>query len=118
MKIFALLCTALTLFAVTPAHATGSLICTTAGAKPIEVQLVFGHTVVSAVFQARLDDNGRGVPVTVAQAWTEPNDIRVDLTDPNAERHELRLRVRRKGDNYDGSIWRHGKRRWIRCEEG
>ena len=106
------------LFAASPAHATGSLICTTAGAKPIEVQLVFGHSRFSSVFQGRLNDNGRDVAVTVAQAWSEPNDIRVDLADPNVERHELRLRVRRKGDTYDGSIWRHGKRRWIRCEEG
>ena len=106
------------LIAATPAGATGSLICNTAGAKPIEVQLVFGHTVVSSVFQARLDDRGRAIPVTVAQAWAEPNDIRVDLVDPNAERHELRLRVKRRGDRYEGSIWRHGKRRWIRCEEG
>ena len=108
----------LALFAATPARATGSLICTTAGPRPIEVHLVISHTVVSAVFQARLFDHQRKIPVTVAQAWIEPNEVRVDLTDPNAERHELRLRAKRRGDHYDGSIWRLGKRRWVRCAEG
>ena len=113
-----LLALPLAIFAATPAHATGSLICNTAGPRPIEVHLVIGHNVVSSVFQARLYDIEREVPVKVAQAWMEPNELRVDLVDPNAERHELRLRAKRRGDHYDGSIWRHGKRRWIRCEEG
>lgn len=105
------------LLVATPAHATGGLFCETAGANPIQVQLVIGHTVVSPVVQARLTDNGTEVPVTVAQAWLEENELRVDLTDPNAERHELRLLAKRKGENYDGSIWRGGKRRWVRCVE-
>jgi hypothetical protein len=107
----------LALLVATPAYATGGLFCETAGANPIQVQLVIGHTVVSPVVQARLSDNGTEVPVTVAQAWLEENELRVDLTDPNAERHELRLLAKRKGENYDGSIWRGGKRRQVRCVE-
>lgn len=107
----------LALLAAAPAQATSGLFCETAGASPIQLQLVIGHTVVSPVVQARLTDNGADVPVTIAQAWLEEGELRLDLTDPNAERHELRLLAKRKGDNYDGSIWRGGKRRWVRCVE-
>lgn len=103
--------------AATPAYATGGMTCSTAGPRLIDVELVIGHTVVSNVVQARLTDNGRDIAVTVAQAWLEPNEIRLDLTDPNAERHVLRLRARRRGEAYDGSLWRGGKRRWVRCRE-
>ncbi len=113
-----LLAPALALCAASPAHATGSLLCSTAGARPIEVQMLIGRTAVSAVIQARLRDNGRNVPVTLAQAWLEPNEVRVDLVDPNAARHELRLRAKSRGAYYDGSIWRAGKRRLVRCREG
>ena len=105
-------------FAAAPAHASGGLVCRTAGARPIELAMVVSHTAVSAVVSARLTDNGRGVPVAVAQSWLEPNEVRLDLTDRNAARHELRLRAKRNGRNYDGSLWRHGQRRWVRCREG
>lgn len=108
---------ALALVAATPAHATGGLFCSTAGAHPIELQLVIGHNAVSAVVQARLRDNGRDVPVALAQSWLERNEVRVDLVDPNALRHELRLRAKLRGNHYDGSLWRGGKRRWVRCRE-
>lgn len=101
-----------------PAQATGGLVCQTAGPRPITVSLVIGHTAVSHAVQARLSDNAADVPVTIAQSWLDSNEIRIDLTDPNAKRHELRLRARAKGDGYDGSLWRHGKRRWARCAEG
>ena len=101
-----------------PAHATGGLVCRTAGARPLEVALVISHTAVSSVISARLIDNRREIPVSIAQSWLEPNEVRVDLTDRNAKRHELRLRARRNGSVYDGSVWRAGQRRWIRCREG
>jgi hypothetical protein len=107
----------LSLLLPSPAHATGGLVCATAGANPIEVSLVVSRTVVSAVVSARLRDKGRDVPVIVAQSWLEPNEVRLDLTDGNALRHELRLRAKRKGSAYDGSLWRHGHRRWVRCRE-
>jgi hypothetical protein len=108
----------LAMFGAAPAQATGGLICSTAGARPIHVALVISHTAVSSVVSARLTDNRREVPVAVAQSWLEPNELRLDLTDRNAVRHELRLRAKRNGDVYDGSIWRGGQRRWARCREG
>ena len=101
-----------------PAHASGGLLCRTAGEQPVDLRLVISHTVVSTVVSARLIDQGRDVPVALAQSWLEPNIIRVDLTDRTAQRHELRLRATRNGRSYDGSLWRGGKRHWVRCREG
>ena len=101
-----------------PAQATGGLVCRTAGASPIDVALVIGHAAVSNVVSARLTDNARGIPVRVAQAWIDANEVRLDLTDPQAMRHELRMVVKRRGNVYDGSLRRGGKRRWVRCREG
>jgi hypothetical protein len=103
--------------AAAPAHATGGLICRTAGSNPIEAWVVVSHTAVSAVVSARLSDNGRDIPVAVAQSWLDPNEFRLDLVDKNAVRHELRIRAKLNGRYYDGSLWRHGKRRWVRCRE-
>ena len=100
------------------AHATGGLVYRTAGARPIELAMVISHTAVSSVVSARLTDNGREVPVALAQSWLEPTAVRLDLTDRNAARHELRLRARRNGTAYDGAIWRLGRSRWVRCREG
>ena len=116
MKI-ALVIASLALLAHAPAEATGGLLCKTSGARPIEVRLVISHTAVSAIVSARLIDQGRDVPVALAQAWIEPAEIRLDLTDRNAARHELRLRAQRSGIFYDGSLWRLGKKRWVRCRE-
>jgi len=103
--------------AASPAVAAGGLLCRTSGARPVEVRLVVSHTAVPAMVSARLVDGGRDVPVALAQAWLEPNELRFDLTDRNAQRHELRLRAKRNGHHYDGSLWRSGKRRWVRCRE-
>jgi hypothetical protein len=108
---------ALAAAAAAPAHATGGLVCRTAGARPIELALVVSHTAVSSVVSGRLTDNARAVPVHLAQSWLEPNELRVDLVDRNAVRHELRLRATKNGRYYDGVIWRWGQRRWIRCRE-
>jgi len=118
MKIFLPLAGAIAAFGLTgSAHASGGLVCRTAGARPIDLRLVISHTMVAVVVSARLTDNGRDVPVALAQSWLEPNDIRVDLVDRNAGRHELRLYARKNGRAYDGSLWRGGKRRWVRCRE-
>ena len=113
-----LLAAPLIFLAATPAQATGGLVCRTAGSRPVEVALVISHTAVSAVISARLTDNRRDVPVSVAQSWLEPGEVRLDLVDKNAVRHELRLRAKKNGSFYDGSLWRHGQRRWVRCREG
>ena len=116
--IFSLMLAVATFGLAAPAQATGGLVCRTAGARPIDLRLVISHTAVPAVVSARLIEYGRDVPVALAQSWLEPDDIRVDLVDRNALRHELRLRARKNGRAYDGSVWRGGKRHWVRCREG
>ncbi len=112
-----LLVLAASLLSSTPAKATGGLLCSTAGGSNVSLALVVSHTAVPAIVSARLTDGGLEVPVTVAQSWLDPAELRVDLVDPDAMRHEVRIRVTRQGDHYDGSLWRHGKRRWVRCRE-
>ncbi len=101
-----------------PADASGGLMCQTAGARPIDLRLVVSHTAVAAVVSARLIDDNRDIPVALAQSWIDPGELRVDLVDRNAQRHELRLRAKQNGRVYDGSLWRGGKRHWVRCREG
>ena len=103
-----------------PAHATGGLVCRTAGANPVEVSVGFGHVVGAALLQdsVRLLDNGRNVPVHAPQWWLDNREVRLVLTDPSALRQELLLHAKRRGYTYDGSLWRGGKRRWVRCREG
>jgi hypothetical protein len=114
------LAAALGLLASSPAHATGGLVCGTAGQRPIQLFLVISHTAVPAVVSARLTDNRREVRVITAQSWFDPKEVRVDLVDRNALVHEARLRAtwRSVTRSYDGSLWRNGKRRWVRCREG
>jgi len=102
-----------------PAQATTGFICETAGVRPIRLALVIGHTAVPAIVSARLTDNHRDVTVVTAQSWLEPKEVRLDLVDRNALRHELRLRAtwRATSRSYDGSLWRNGQRRWVRCRE-
>ena len=100
-----------------PAQATGGLTCRTAGARPLEVSLVIGRTAVSSVVSANLRDNGGRVPVSVAQSWLEPSELRLDLADPNVMRREARLLAKKYGRFYDGSLVRSGRSQWIRCRE-
>ncbi len=117
---YALAIAGLTMLGATPAHATGGLVCSTAGSSPLNLALVISHTAVPAVVSVRLTDNRRVVPVVTAQSWFDSSEVRVDLVDRNATRHEARLRAtwRHASRSYDGAIWRNGKRRWIRCREG
>ena len=100
------------------AQATGGLVCRTAGAAPIEVSVGFGHVPGSPLIATRLVDNGRQVPVTAPQWWLDRTEVRLLLASPHALRQELLLRARRNGHVFDGSVWRGGKRRWVRCREG
>ncbi len=101
-----------------PAHAVGGMLCRTAGARPIDLRLVISRTAVPTVVSARLLDAGREVAVALTQSWIDPGELRLDLVDRNAQRHELRLRARKNGRGYDGSVWRGGRRHWVRCREG
>ena len=116
MKVLAPFAVAAIAFAA-PAHATGGLVCRTAGAKPIEANLGFGHVPGSPLILTRLLDSGRNIPVTAAQWWLNDKEVRVIFVSPNAHRQELLLRAKRSGHVYDGSLWRGDKRRWVRCRE-
>ena len=109
----------LALVLATPVAATTGLICSTSGPPAIHLALAISHTAVPSVVSVRLTDNRREVPVVTAQSWFDPSEVRLDVTDRNAIRHEARLRARWNGAqrSYDGSLWRDGKRRWIRCRE-
>lgn len=100
-----------------PAQATGGLTCRTAGARPAQVNLVIGHTVVPAVVSASLREGESSVPVRVAQSWLDREQVRLDLVDANALRHEARIVAKRNGRAFDGTLWRGGKARWVRCRE-
>lgn len=102
----------------TPAAATGGLVCRTAAGEPIEVALGFGHVAGSPLILARLNEGGRSIPVMDAQWWLDDREVRLVLIDPAAMREEVRLRARRNGHVYDGTLSRGGKRRWVRCREG
>lgn len=113
-----LLALPLALFAATPAEATGGFVCRTAGANPVEVAVGFGHVPGSPLIARRLIDRGRLVPVADAQWWLDSKELRVLLISPQAQRKEVEVRAKRNGHVYDGSLWRGGKRRWVRCREG
>ena len=101
----------------TPAFATGGMTCRTAGARPVEVNVGFGHVPGAPIILSRLIDDGRNVPVSAPQWWLDDHEMRLVLVSPDAMRQELMLKVVRNGRVYDGSIWRGGKRRWVRCRE-
>lgn len=107
----------LTMLSASPAHATGGLVCRTATAKPIEVAMGFGHVPGSPLIVTRLIDAGRTVPVSATQWWLDSKEVRLILIGANAMRQELLLRARRNGHFYDGSVWRGGRRQWVRCRE-
>lgn len=109
---------ALALFTATPALASGGLSCRTGGPRPVQVDLTYGHVFGTPLVASRLLDNGRRIPVAHPQWWLDRNEVRLVLIKPDAGREELRLVAKRNGGTYDGSIWRGGKRRWIRCREG
>ena len=118
MKLLASFAVAVAAFGLaTPAQATGGLVCRTAGSKPIEVSLGFGHVPGSPLILVRLLDAGRNVPVSAAQWWLDNQEVRVLLISTGALKQELVLRARRTGFVYDGNLWRSGKRRWVRCRE-
>jgi len=102
-----------------PAQATGGFQCRTAGTRPIVVSIGFGHAPGAPLLRdaTRLTDNGRNVPVTAPQWWLDETELRLLLADPSAMRREVIVKARRNGHTYDGSLWRGGKRHWVRCRE-
>ena len=112
-----LIALSLSFAAAAPAHATGGFICRTAGPNPVEVAVGFGHVPGAPLIARRLIDRGRSVPVADAQWWLDASELRVLLIAPDAVREEVKVQAKRNGHTYDGSLWRGGKRRWVRCRE-
>jgi hypothetical protein len=109
---------ALSLLALPSAgSATGGFTCRTAGVRPIEAVVGFGHVAGSPLILTRLTDNRRPVPVRSAQWWLDDRELRLVLTDPSAQRREVIVKARRHGRTYDGDLRRGGKRYWVRCRE-
>ena len=79
--------------------------------------MTIGHVFGSPLVSATLVDNGRTVRTAKAQWWMDRNEVRLLLTRPDAGAEEVLLRAGRRGSVYDGSLWRGGKRRWVRCRE-
>ncbi len=102
-----------------PAQATGGFVCRTAGPQKVEVSVGFGHAPGAPLIATatRLLDSGRNVPVIAPQWWLDNSELRILLADPGAMQREAIIKTRRKGHAYDGSLWRDGKRRWVRCRE-
>ena len=108
------------LLAVTPAHATGGFVCRTAGTRPVQVSIGFGHVVGAVLLQdaTRLTDNGRSIPVTAPQRWFDGQELRLLLTDRAGLKREAIIKARQTGRTYDGTLWRNGRQHWVRCREG
>lgn len=103
-----------------PALATGGYTCRTGGAQPVTVSVGFGHAPGAPLLRdaTRLVVGGRNVPVIAPQWWLDGSELRLLLADPSAMRREAIIKAKRNGSTYDGSLWRGGKRRWVRCREG
>jgi hypothetical protein len=105
------------LAAAAPAHATSGMTCRTAGAKPVEVSLVIGHTTGSPLVSGRMVDNRSAIEVRAVQWWLDSSELRLLLVDPQATRAEVTLRAKKTGRFYDGSLVRSGRSQWVRCRE-
>lgn len=102
------------------AHATGGLSCRTADPEPVEITLGFGHSPSAGLFLHRLRDDGEEIAVELSQWWMNGTEVRLALLSSDAMREEAVMSAdwNEATRSYDGSIWRSGKRRWIRCREG
>ncbi|MBB3034633.1 hypothetical protein [Alteriqipengyuania lutimaris] len=112
-----LLALAAILLLAAPAHATGGMRCATARTPAIVVTLGFGHVAGSALFAQGLEVDGRQIAVAAPQWWLDDRELRVVLTDPQADEELAVVRATRKGATYDGTVTYRGKRHWIRCQE-
>lgn len=102
----------------TSAHATGELTCRTAGDRTIEISVGFGHVPNASAISAALRDNKIEIPVRATQWWMRGSELRIALmsaSDDLTEEAIIMASYNKSTGSFDGSIWRSGKRRWIRC---
>jgi hypothetical protein len=103
--------------AAAPAYATGGMACTTSGPNPVEIHLVFGRAAGAPLISAQLIDGGVEVATDKPQWWLDASELRLLLIDPNAEREELLLKAKARGDVYVGTVRRGTRTLRVRCEE-
>ena len=103
--------------ATAPAHATAGMFCATGDPASVEISLVIARVVGGPLISAGLIDNGVTVPTERAQWWLDGKELRLVLIDPNAEREEVMVRARNRGDVYKGKLTRNGRTRRVTCEE-
>lgn len=103
--------------AAAPAHATGGFFCKTSGTKQISVNLVFSHAVGAGLVGATLVDDGQEIRTEKAQWWIDGAELRVILVDPNAEREEVVIKARGRGEVMLGTLKRGSRTYRVRCEE-
>jgi len=103
-----------------PAYATGGFVCRTASEPAIESAVGFGHTAGSALFAHRLQVDGRDVPVEAPQWWLDGEEVRLLLTDEQANERVAVILAQWNGETqtYDGTVEYRGRTSWIRCREG
>lgn len=110
----------LALFAAIPAHATGGFNCKTASDPAIALDIGFGHTPGASLFLQRLRVGDENIPVRAPQWWLDGEELRLLLTDEQANERLALVRTRwnEEARAYDGAIEFRGRSHWIRCREG
>ena len=103
-----------------PAHATGGMQCSTASDPRIEISVGFGHTAGAALFAERLWVEDEDVPVEAPQWWLDGEELRLLLTDEQANERMAVVRARWNDatHSYDGTVEYRGRTSWIHCREG
>ena len=103
--------------AASPAYATGDLTCRTAGPNPIEIVFGFGHVPNAAAFSSVLKDRVKTIPARLTQWWFRDREVRAALMaeDDLTEEAVMIAEYNPAAGSFDCSVWRKGKRRWMRC---
>ena len=105
-----------------PAHATGSISCTSNSDESVTITLVVGSLAGPVIAQARFKSGsreqitGEGGPMLM-QAWLDPTTLNADIGDPNGERYLARLRALRRiaSGPYIGTLNIDGRTHQVRC---
>lgn len=121
MKKFLLAAAALTAFAA-PAHATGTMSCTSTSDESVTIDLVIGSLAGPVIAQARFRSGSReqttgdGGPMLM-QAWLDRDALYADIGDPNGERYLVQLRANRRlgQGQYAGTLKIDGRTHQVRC---
>ena len=100
-----------------PAQATGGFLCKTASGPQVEIALGFGHVPGAPLVGHRLRVDGKLIASNAPQWWLDGEEMRLELTSPDAMKSLLVMRTKRVGYHFDGQVEYDGRPRWIRCKE-